>query len=92
MEQECKFNPDRDLQLVVESLSIDLNNAIESGMVMPTGVDVEHNGFEQIEDVGERIEDVFDAMNHMNELNELAANNRQTMANRNPVTLGEKSE
>ena len=56
-----KYNPERDLMAVVPDLAIDLAGAIESGIVLDTGMIAEHNEIENPACIIGRVRDVFDA-------------------------------
>lgn len=55
------YNPDRDLMAVVPDLAIDLAGAIESGIVLDTGMIAEHNDIENPSCIIGRVRDAFDA-------------------------------
>lgn len=61
MKLKCKFNPKYDLQATIPGLSVDLEAAIAMQRV-ESGLITFHNGLENIEDVGSRIKDSFDAL------------------------------
>lgn len=61
MRQICIFNPVRDIQKTVPDMAIDLNAAIESGVVLDTGMIAEHNEIDSPSSVIGRVRDVFDA-------------------------------
>lgn len=62
MFQEFKFNKERDRGVVIEGLAPDLNKMIESGIVPDSGTDIVYNQLENIEEIGCRVSDVFQAM------------------------------
>ena len=62
MFQEYKFDKTRDRGVVIEGLAPDLNKMIETGIVPDCGTDVVYNQLENIEDIGCRVSDVFQAM------------------------------
>lgn len=61
MIQICRFNPKRDFQKTVPDMSVDLAAAIESGVVLDTGMIAEHNDIDSPSSVIGRVRDVFDA-------------------------------
>ena len=62
MFQEYKFDKTRDRGVVIEGLAPDLNKMIETGLVPDSGTDIVYNQLENIEDIGCRVSDVFQAM------------------------------
>lgn len=62
MFQEYKFDKTRDRGVVIEGLAPDLNKMIETGIVPDCGTDVVYNQLEDIESIGCRVSDVFQAM------------------------------
>lgn len=61
MLQFCRFNPKRDIKKTVPDMSVDLAAAIESGVVLDTGMIAEHNDIDSPSSVIGRVRDVFDA-------------------------------
>ena len=62
MIENNKFNPERDLGTVIVGLNVDINDMIETHSIPATAADVVYNDIENIEDVGERIDDTFDGI------------------------------
>lgn len=62
MIQECKFNKDSDLGVVIHGLSPDINAMIESGVVPDSTAEVVYNQLASIEEVGCRVSDTFEAI------------------------------
>ena len=62
MIQNCKFCKERDLCEVVPGLAVDLDAAIESGVVLDTGVVEQYNEIQDPNSVVTRVKDVFHAM------------------------------
>lgn len=62
MKQTCKFCKERDLGQVVPGLAVDLEKAIETGVVLDTGVLEEFNNIDSPTSVVTRVQDVFHAM------------------------------
>ena len=62
MRQTCKFCKERDLGQVVPGLAVDLEKAIETGVVLDTGVVEEYNNIDSPTNVVTRVQDVFHAM------------------------------
>lgn len=56
------FNPSRDVGKVILGLAADINQMIETHSIPATGEDVSYNGIENIEEVGNRVDDVFDGL------------------------------
>lgn len=56
------FNPELDLGTVIVGLNVDINNMIETHSIPATAADVVYNDIDNIEDVGERIDDTFDGI------------------------------
>lgn len=56
-----KFNPQKDIMRAVPDMSVDLAAAIESGVVLDTGMIAEHNDIDSPASVIGRVRDVFDA-------------------------------
>lgn len=61
MRYTCKFNPARDIQATVPDMSVDLAGAIETGVVLDTGMIAEHNDIDSPASILGRVRDVFDA-------------------------------
>ena len=57
-----KFDPKLDLGTVIVGLNVDINNMIETHSIPATAADVVFNDIDNIEDVGERIDDTFDGI------------------------------
>lgn len=57
----CKFNPAKDIMKTVPDMSVDLAAAIDSGVVLDTGMIAEHNDIDSPASVIGRVHDVFDA-------------------------------
>lgn len=62
MEYICNFDKDRDIQEVVPGLDIDIQAAIDSGVVLDTGVIEEYNDICDSSSVHTRVRDVFHAI------------------------------
>lgn len=65
MVENPAFNPITDLYPVVEGLSLDLREAIETGVVKSTGTVDSYNGIEDTDDIIGRVRDNFDSMDAM---------------------------
>ena len=61
MRYSCNYNPERDIQKTVPDMAIDLAGAIESGVVLDTGMIAEHNEIDSPASIIGRVRDVFDA-------------------------------
>ena len=62
MIENNKFNPKLDLGTVIVGLNVDINNMIETHSIPATAADVVYNDIDNIEEVGERIDDTFDGI------------------------------
>lgn len=62
MRQICKYDKDKDLGEVIPGLAVDLQKAIESGVILDTGVLEEYNDINSPQDVVTRVRDAFHAM------------------------------
>lgn len=58
----CKFNPVTDLKETVAGQSIDVSECIASGTVLPAAKEPLYNAIDDIQKVGKRVHDVFDAL------------------------------
>lgn len=61
MRQFCNFDSLRDIKKTVPDMSVDLAAAIDSGVVLDTGMIAEHNDIDSPASVIGRVRDVFDA-------------------------------
>lgn len=61
MRQFCNFDSLRDFKKTVPDMSVDLAAAIDSGVVLDTGMIAEHNDIDSPASVIGRVRDVFDA-------------------------------
>lgn len=57
----CTFDSRRDIQKTVPDMSVDLAAAIDSGVVLDTGMIAEHNDIDSPACIIGRVSDVFDA-------------------------------
>ena len=62
MKQNCKFNKERDLHKVVPGLAVDIQQAIETGVVLDTGVIESHNEINDPTSIVTRVRDTFHAL------------------------------
>lgn len=62
MIENNSFNPELDLGTVIVGLNVDINNMIESHSIPATAADVVYNDIDNIDEVGERIDDTFDGI------------------------------
>lgn len=62
MIENNRFNPERDLGTVIVGLNVDINDMIETHSIPATASDVVYNDIDDIEEVGERIDDTFDGI------------------------------
>lgn len=80
MRQKCKYNKKRDVGTVLEGLCPDKNAMIESHTIPATMSDVVYNELSNIEHVGSRIDDDFDAIQVSRYLHDLSTQERQDVA------------
>lgn len=59
---ECKFNPITDLKETSAGQSIDVFTSLSSGTVLPAAREGFSNALDEIDKVGKRVRDVFDAL------------------------------
>lgn len=64
MRQICKFNDKTDITSVVPSLGVDVNSAIESGIITDTSANVFHNEMNELSEVGIVARDSFDIIEY----------------------------
>lgn len=62
MIENNRFDPKRDVGLVIVGLNVDINNMIETHSIPATAADVEYNDISDIAEVGNRIDDTFDGI------------------------------
>lgn len=62
MIENNRFNPELDLGTVIVGLNVDINDMIETHSIPATASDVVYNDIDNIEEVGERIDDTFDGI------------------------------
>lgn len=62
MKQICKFNSKRDIQQSVPGLSQSIAMALETGVVLDTGIDSQYNEIENPTNIWGRVTDVFQAI------------------------------
>lgn len=64
MRYTCVFNEQRDYQPAVPDMSVDLAAAIETGVVLDTGMIAEHNDIDSPASIIGRVHDAFDAIEY----------------------------
>lgn len=64
MLQKCCFRKGADIVETVPGLAVDLNNAIETGIIQDTSASVYHNMMDKVEQVGIVARDVFDIIEY----------------------------
>lgn len=64
MRYECIFNSSRDIQATVPDMAVDLAGAIETGVVLDTGMIAEHNDIDSPASIIGRVHDAFDAIEY----------------------------
>lgn len=60
----CVFNAERDIQPAVPDMAVDLAGAIETGVVLDTGMIAEHNDIDSPSCIIGRVRDAFDAIEY----------------------------
>lgn len=58
----CRFNPVTDVKETVGGQSIDVFTCLSTGTVLPAAKEGFSNALDEIEKVGNRVRDVFDAL------------------------------
>lgn len=56
------YDPNKDLGHVIVGLNVDINDMIETHSIPANASDVVYNDIDNIEEVGERIDDTFDGI------------------------------
>lgn len=62
MRQVCKFNPIKDLKATTPGQFIDVNECLSTGTVLPAAKESLSNALDELDKVGTRVRDVFDAL------------------------------
>lgn len=62
MIENNKFDPSKDVGLVIVGLNVDINNMIETHSIPSTASEVVYNDISDISEVGSRIDDTFDGI------------------------------
>ena len=57
-----KFDTSRDVGRVILGLAADINEMIETHSIPATAEEVNYNGIEDVDEVGTRVDDVFDGI------------------------------
>lgn len=65
----CQFCEGVDISPVIPAMDIDLENALETGVIPGDGVTPEYNGIEETDSVLGRVRDSFDAIEHQRNVN-----------------------
>lgn len=65
----CQFLEGVDISPVVPAMAIDLENALETGIIPGDGITPEFNGIEDTDSVIGRVRDNFDAIEHQRNIN-----------------------
>lgn len=84
MIRECSYSDRRDLCDVVPGLSVDLLDALESGVIPDSGKDVDYNGLDDPSLIGQRVEDEFDAV-----IKKRSLLSKSKTSNKQPTPTGE---
>lgn len=69
MDCVCKFDLDQDLKEVRPGMSIDIDEVVRTGVVAPVAKDSLYNALDDINKVGRRVRDIFDAYEAAGDLN-----------------------
>lgn len=64
MRQSCKFCKDKDIVEVVPGLGVDVNAAIETGVIKDTSATVFHNMMKELGEIGMVARDPFDIIEY----------------------------
>lgn len=64
MRQVCKFDEKTDITPVVPALGVDVNSAIETGIIQDTSASVFHNEMKELGEVGIVARDPFDVIEY----------------------------
>lgn len=64
-----KFDPQKDVEPVMENGAFDLNEALLTGQVTDTGENLDYNGIEDPSLITGRVEDVFQAIDEHRRIN-----------------------
>ena len=80
MKQKCKFNNKKDLGTVIEGLCPDKNAMIESHVIPASMSDVVYNELSDIQTVGNRVDDDFDAIQVNRYLHDISTEERNDIA------------
>lgn len=64
MRYVCNFDESRDIQVTVPDMAVDLAAAIETGVVLDTGMIAEHNEIDSPASIIGRVHDAFDAIEY----------------------------
>ena len=64
MIQECKFCKGADITEVVEGLGVDMNSALETGIIQDTSASVFHNMMKEFGEIGHVARDPFDIIEY----------------------------
>lgn len=80
MRQKCKFDKKRDVGTVIEGLSPDKNAMIESHTIPATMSDVVYNELSDINYVGSKVDDDFDAIQINRYLHDISTEERNDIA------------
>lgn len=92
MFQECKFCKEKDVQLHVPSLSVDMRKAIESGTIPPTASVEEFNNMDiETAEGGVRLREPFDAIEYERQLAQ-ASLEFSSGTPTNPITVSTSPE
>lgn len=91
MEYNHKYNKDTDFQPVVPHLSINIAQAIETGVVLDTGTVGEYNEIDDPNGVWTRVRDAFQAVDVQRSI-KTALSSAQSAASNNSATAAAPAE
>lgn len=91
MIQEIEFNPVTDICATVPSLSVDLVQAVETGVVLDTGTIGEYNNIEDPSGIWTRVRDAFHAADLQRSIQSAAASAAKNAASSSSASRTEAS-
>lgn len=77
MKQKCIFNRDRDLFATRPNLSLDLSQAVETGVIDNSNVNASFNMIEDCNQIGQRVTDNFEVYNKQKEISQMLESSKQ---------------
>lgn len=89
--QSCKYNEKRDIQEVESGLTVDLNQALKSGIVRDSGSSTDSNGIEDPGLIIGRVENVFDAIEAQRSIRKYGKKAKPAMTPSSPSPAAESA-